>query len=163
MYNVLVTVKEFDDHIELASKEFDVDVSVKDLKSGLPVIKGMIERAGMRMKREGKELPEEFDGISGKLFGNVCIAVDFDSLMREKVTTTVRRTITLPEWVDLEVREKKIDASKLFREAFIEKYGETPEDVKILTVEELESRVDKKILKEYVGKYVKAALDFNEG
>ena len=161
MYSVIVDVADKGTHKEMKCDAFDVSISVPDVKTGIPLIKGMIEQAGVRMKREGKDLPKEM-ASADQVTGNViCMVLDFDKLLREKVTTSVRRTITLPEWMDLEVREKHIDASKLFREAFIEKYGDIDE-VKITTVDELEQRVDHNLLREYVNKYVKAAFEFSE-
>ena len=63
--------------------------------------------------------------------------------------TVVKRTISLPEWLDNRIRRSGIDSSKLFREAALKELA-TKGYPEITTVEELKKRVPKRVLKKYI-------------
>ncbi len=108
------------------------------------MLKEAIESEGSNILKCGDKLPEEFSMDEGKYI------VDCDIMEKFKNTSSemVRRTVSLPKWMDVMIRNSEVDSSSVFREAIMEKIA--PKDDKIESVDELKSRVDENILKEYV-------------
>ena len=147
-----VEIRKKPDHVEAECKAFGKKVNGPDEATVIRLIKEEVETEGVLLKREGKALPEP-DEMSGALV----IEPDFDKKVKEKATQTVRRNITLPEWMDVEIRERQIDASKLFREAYMERYGSN-DGPAITSIRDLENKVAPEILKDYATLKINEAL-----
>lgn len=76
------------------------------------------------------------------------IEIDIESEFKKRHSTTIRKNISLPEWLDMRLRKLDADPSKLFQIAakeFIDK-----ETNKITNLDDLTKYVSKDILDAYV-------------
>ena len=66
---------------------------------------------------------EDFDYTSGLL---TLVDVDFTLYRRMMDTRTVRRNVTLPNWLNLEAERAKLNVSRILQDALMEKLGHQP-------------------------------------
>ena len=156
MYLYVVTLKKEPDHIRAYNEAFDITVDAPDVPKAIELVKKQIINEGVIREMEDRPIPRQ-ENLNDLKDNSVIIEVDFGANARRMATGTVKRTITVPEWMDMEIRRKKIDASGLFREAYLQKYDNT-DDTTILSVEDLETKVDPRILKGYVKKFLNTVI-----
>ena len=105
------------------------------------------------MLQLGESLPDE------PSFSEGTYVVDCDIMQAFKNSSTelVRRTISLPKWMDILIRNSEIDSSGVFRDAVMKKLKPSTDD--ILSLADLKSRVDESILKAYVREVLADSLN----
>ena len=154
MYLYVIQIDEKEDHCRAYNEAFDITVDAPNVIKAVELIRERIINEGVLREMEGRDLPKQKVEFKE---GTVIVEVDFNKSTRKLATASVKRTISLPEWMDIEIRNNRIDASKLFQEAFLEKY-DTNYECDIESVEDLKAKVDPDILKAYVKAYLQNLL-----
>lgn len=152
MYYIVHFIKNDNHGVVAKNKAFDIRITAPDIPKALIIMENKIMTEGVLRIREGGQIPAP-EEIPSQFGSFAIIDVDFNQMLKKEAKLTVRRTITLPEWMDLEIKNRDINASKLFYDAFMERYaddGQRP----IESLGELKRRVDPKILEDFAKEYV---------
>lgn len=113
MYKILVTKD--DDGYSLESREFDLTLLAQSFDEGMEMMRGQITNLGVDLLSRGVALPTKID--DGYVPSSVYLDIDFDKEFRRLRNSSVRKNISLPEWMDVQLKVYGIDSSKLFQEA----------------------------------------------
>lgn len=108
---------------------FNIAVDADAAEDAVRALKGLVEDAGRRTLLEGSPLPAghtELEGDFSVPSGERLLICEF--AMSEAYAAgkgkPVRRSVSLPEWLDNAIRSRGIDASRLFQDAAIRKIKE---------------------------------------
>lgn len=85
------------------------------------------------LEDEGKKLPSpskmsDIDPTKGEFGSGEVSMVDIDTKLYRRIAEmnsdkTIRRNVTIPQWLDIEAKKAKINVSKLLKNALIEELG----------------------------------------
>ena len=105
----------------------------KDMQDAIEMARDAIGLTGISMQDHGEQIPEPTDfkkvDISKGTFANEgegqlsLVDIDFDVYRRKIDVKTVRRNVTLPNWLNREAEEAHINVSKVLQEALMAKLG----------------------------------------
>ena len=105
----------------------------KDIQDALEMARDAIGLTGISMQAHGEPIPEptdfkNIDVSKGTFAGDgesqlSLVDIDFDVYRRKIDVKTVRRNVTLPNWLNREAEEAHINVSKVLQEALIAKLG----------------------------------------
>ena len=97
---------------------------------------------------------KDFESVSLDDIGEgsfVYLYIDIEREFKFRHNGTVRKNISLPEWMDMQLRDPEVDASKLFQNAAQEYIWKSSQKGTLINnVEELIKMVPKEILDEYI-------------
>ena len=105
----------------------------KDLADAMEMARDAIGAAGISMEDHGDKLPEASDmetidirkgtfAAEGKSVISL-VDVDFTAYRRKLDYRSVRRNVTLPNWLNREAEEANLNVSKVLQEALMAKLG----------------------------------------
>ncbi len=131
------------------------------IEAGTPAeaVTGMEEMIRDRVAdcvKKGNKIPDD-DTID--IDGSVYVTCDAEKAFRIKYGGAVRRSVTIPAWMDEIIRSDGLDASKMLQDA-ISKKAESR--ITITNIKELKNSVDSSILDEYVREEVGKLLKGEE-
>ena len=105
----------------------------KDLSEAIEMARDAIGLNGISREDNGEEIPEasriEDINLEKGIFSNEGISyvslvdIDFDVYRRKFDNKTVRRNVTLPNWLNQEADKAQINVSKVLQEALMTKLG----------------------------------------
>lgn len=105
----------------------------KDMQDAIEMARDAIGLTGISMQDHGEPIPEPTDfksiDVSKGTFANdgesqlSLVDIDFDVYRRKIDVKTVRRNVTLPNWLNREAEEAHINVSKVLQEALMAKLG----------------------------------------
>ena len=105
----------------------------KDLQDAIEMARDAIGLTGISMQDHGETIPEptdfrKIDVSKGTFAGDgesqlSLVDIDFDVYRRKSDVKTVRRNVTLPNWLNREAEEAHINVSKVLQEALMAKLG----------------------------------------
>lgn len=117
--------------------DFDIYTEGNSMVDAIYMARDAIGLKGIDMEDDGKVLPEpsdyekamskgkrdaaEFDYTQGIL---TMVDIDFAEYRRKNDNRTVRRNVTLPNWLNVKAEELDLNVSKVLQEALIQKVGE---------------------------------------
>lgn len=137
------------------SKEFDVGVNADTEEHAVSSLKKLIVEKGLLIMREGKTIPVPCNIDYESNAAYVYLEFDMQKAFRESLSESVRKNISLPAWMDLQLRNLGIDASKLFQEAAMKKIDECMKPAeRVSTLEQFKSIADKDTLKKLIKDYL---------
>jgi hypothetical protein len=137
------------------------------MENAVRAMKNQIEQEGVIRMKNGEDIPKSSTLDENGETANVYIATDIALKFKESATESVRKNISMPAWMDIQLRKYGADASKLFQDAAVayinEQENKVCETVKtitkpILTVEELKENVNEDLLHEYAKEYFRSIL-----
>ena len=137
-------------HVSVESAAFGITINAPDAMKAVSALKSKLESEAVLILRNGGTLPEE--RFPEELPDRSCvIEIDPETALKRSATQTVKRTISIPEWMDVKIKEEKINASQFFQSKFDDAYGNTKPDMPEITdLESLKKLVPEHILKEYL-------------
>lgn len=145
------------------NKEFDVAIDADTIEHALSAIKKKVEAVGIQIMQKGcfcpnpceiTELPED-DTV-------FYIQTEIEKKFKDSASDSIRRNISMPAWMDLQLRQNDIDASKLFQEAAAKKLKEKDYHEKITTIDELKECISESLLLEIKKESIKVAIQAND-
>ena len=105
----------------------------KDMQDAIEMVRDAIGLTGISMQDHGEPIPEptdfkKIDVSKGTFAGDgesqlSLVDIDFDVYRRKIDVKTVRRNVTLPNWLNREAEEAHINVSKVLQEALMAKLG----------------------------------------
>lgn len=105
----------------------------KDMQDAIEMARDAIGLKGISMQDHGEAIPlpsdyREIDVKKGTFADEgesqkSLVDIDFDIYRRKVDTKTVRRNVTLPNWLNQEAEEAHINVSKVLQEALMAKLG----------------------------------------
>ncbi len=106
-------------------------------------ITGLVElmtKEGAEMMLRGDTPPKE-TGYEDEM--DILVSLDFEKVLHSEHNKIVRRTVSLPEWMDIMIRNSEIDSSSVFREAIRGKLlnNDPKESLRQLRFDVLESKM----------------------
>ncbi len=132
VYPVIFTQSNHDVLVEVP--DFDILTQGSDLANAIDMARDAIGLKGIVLEDEKSIIPEPSDlkDINSKKFtfeenGLTFVSmvdVDFTEYRRRNETKTVRRNVTLPNWLNQEADRAKINVSKVLRDALLLKLEE---------------------------------------
>lgn len=141
-------------HVEARFSPYDIAITADTYDNAVRLIRECIIGEGTSRKDfDPADVSDNSDGTAAYF------CIDMEREFRIRNTASVRKNITLPEWMDISLRELDVDASKLFQEAALKRIlAEEESKAAIATVADLESSVPKEILDQYVMKRMKCTM-----
>ena len=140
MERYLVYLKEYDDgHWRAECPALSVSCDAPDSANALYGCRRMIQETGRELLLAGNRLPKEEHIV---IQGTTPIMLEFDmeSEYETNASAPVRRTVSLPEWLDKRLRAANIDASRLFQDAAVERLRQM--DAERLGVPKIATKAD---------------------
>lgn len=154
VYKLLVTKTKYGFLIQ--QPDFNLAIDVDTIENGINAMKNQIEQEGVLRLRNGESIPEpkiDMDFIDPDVSA-IFVQVDIEKKFKDSATESVRKNISMPAWMDIQLRYHHVDASKLFQDAaleYLENKKQTKTEYKnITTVEELQEHVSADVLNEYI-------------
>lgn len=105
----------------------------KDIQDAVEMARDAIGVTGISMQDHNEEIPEasrmdQVNASLGTFAGDgqsyvSLVDIDFDVYRRKVDMKTVRRNVTLPNWLNLEAEAAHINVSKVLQEALMAKLG----------------------------------------
>jgi len=141
---IAVKIKHCEGYVSARCEEYDLSLDAADITDVIDGLKQMLDEIGVKMvknRQEIKSSPETDKDMT------VFIETDFEREYKCRYSNVVRRNVSLPAWLDEDIRNYKLDASKIFQAA-IEK--ELEDRKRIKNTEELRENVDSKILEDFL-------------
>ncbi|MDD3361408.1 MAG: type II toxin-antitoxin system HicB family antitoxin [Hespellia sp.] len=104
-----------------------------DLADAILMARDAIGVKGIAMEDDGEKLPDASNVYAIDLAAGVfkaegkailsMVDVDFDEYRRRNDNKSVRRNVTLPNWLNREAEKEKINVSKVLQEALMSRLG----------------------------------------
>ena len=109
--------------------DFDVQTVGKDMKDALFMARDIIGLMGSEYIFDKKKLPapSDIESVKAKAFKKegpaikMLVDVDIENYVDRENSKTVRKNVSIPKWLDIKVKEMKINVSKLLTEALTKK------------------------------------------
>lgn len=150
----MVTVSKYsDNHVEALFSPYDIRITADTYEHVIELMRECIVGEGVKRKDFNPDSTNDTSDIDGG--GHAFLWIDMEREYKIRNTASVRKNITLPEWMDTNLRELGVDASKLFQEAALEYIMNEEKSGRITNVDELEARVPREVLDQYIIKRVK--------
>ena len=146
-----------DDHVTANCDAFDLTVDADTADNAVEQLRRLVQKTGAELIKQKQEFPQS-DQIDQNV-GVVLVEVDINRYYRETSTEVVRRTVSLPMYLDEQIRNSGLDSSKIFRDA-IQKELQNSEQ--ITSLEELEARVNPELLRKAAAKYLLQETEGNK-
>lgn len=131
IYPVIFTQTETNVLVEVPDME--ILTEGKDLQDAVEMARDAIGITGISMQDHNEKIPEasrmEQINVNSGAFageGQSCVSlvdIDFDIYRRKVDLKTVRRNVTLPNWLNAEAEAAHINVSKVLQEALMAKLG----------------------------------------
>ena len=131
VYPVIFT--ETEDGVLVEVPDLEILTEVKDIQDAIEMARDAIGITGISMQDYGETIPEptnfgEVDINTGTFAADgksrvSLVDIDFDVYRRKNDVKTVRRNVTLPNWLNREAEEAHINVSKVLQEALMTKLG----------------------------------------
>ena len=122
----IVLNREKDGWIVVYIPDFDGYTQGKDLADALFMAQDAIEMAGVYLQDENKPIPapSDIDSIETKT-GEIktLVTADFDAYRRKTETKVIKKTLSLPSWLNFEAEKAGINFSATLQEALKVKLG----------------------------------------
>lgn len=147
---------------------FDITVDADDPEDAVRACRRLVEAAGRQRLLDGLPLPDGLQGIAEMPHGGQWLMCEFSLLddYKQENARPVRRTVSLPEWLDKMIRCRGLDASRLFQDAAIEKLKEMDLERsgvrKVTDWRELEDACYPGVLDDYLRHSINDMLDSRE-
>lgn len=116
--------------------DMDIYTEGNSVEDAISMARDAIGLKGIDLEDDGKEMPEasnyekaiekakedveDFDYTKGLL---TMVDIDFAEYRRKADNRTVRRNVTIPNWLNLEAEKAHLNVSKVLQEALISKLG----------------------------------------
>lgn len=109
--------------------DFDVQTFGKDMKEALYMARDIIGLMGSEYILEKKKIPvpSDIEKVNAKIFKKegkpikMLLDVDIENYALRENNKTIRRNISIPKWLDVKIRDMKINVSKLLTEVLEQK------------------------------------------
>lgn len=111
--------------------DFEILTEGKNIADAVDMARDAIGLKGIIMIDQKEDVPEpsavsEINASSGAFAGDgesftTLIDIDFDKYRRQNDNRTVRRNVTLPNWLNQEAESAGVNVSKILQEALSEK------------------------------------------
>lgn len=101
--------------------DFNINTQGESIVDAIEMARDAISIVGIDMEDRNKSIPSPSESVkhnSGDIL--TYVDVDFDSYRRKFEKRTVRRTVTIPAWIDAEARNAGINVSAILKEALIQ-------------------------------------------
>lgn len=131
VYPVIFT--EVENVILVEVPDLEILTEGKDMQDAIEMARDAIGLTGISMQDHGDEVPKptnfrEVDVSKGTFTADgesqlSLIDIDFDVYRRKIDVKTVRRNVTLPNWLNREAEEAHLNVSKVLQEALMTKLG----------------------------------------
>lgn len=131
VYPVIFT--QTDNAVLVEVPDLEILTEGKNIQDAIEMARDAIGLTGISMQDHGDSIPEatDFKNIdikSGTFAGEgesqlSLVDIDFDVYRRKIDVKTVRRNVTLPNWLNREAEEAHINVSKVLQEALMAKLG----------------------------------------
>lgn len=131
VYPVIFT--EVENAILVEVPDLEILTEGKDMQDAIEMARDAIGVTGISMQDHGEEIPKptnfkEVDVSAGTFATDgesqlSLVDIDFDVYRRKNDVKTVRRNVTLPNWLNREAEEAHINVSKVLQEALMTKLG----------------------------------------
>lgn len=131
VYPVIFT--ETEDAVLVEVPDLEILTEGKDIQDAIEMARDAIGITGISMQDHGEIIPEptnfrEVDINTGTFAGDgksqlSLVDIDFDVYRRKNDVKTVRRNVTLPNWLNREAEEAHINVSKVLQDALMTKLG----------------------------------------
>ncbi len=114
---------------------FNIAVDADNAEDALKGCRRLCEEKGRNLLLAGNPLPEGISDLNDLEDDDIRIVSEFDltEQYRKEFSQPVRRNISLPEWMDRQLRRRDIDASRLFQAAAEAKLRETESGMRKIT------------------------------
>ena len=129
VYPVIFT--QADDVVLIEVPDWNILTEGKDMTEAIEMARDAIGIAGISKEDAGEEIPEATDiheiKIDGSTFAKEgesfisIVDIDFDVYRRKIDNRTVRRNVTIPNWLNLEAEKANVNVSKILQEALMSK------------------------------------------
>lgn len=116
--------------------DMDIYTEGNSVEDAISMARDAIGLKGIDLEDDGKEMPEasnyekaiekakedveDFDYTKGLL---TMVDIDFAEYRRKADNRTVRRNVTIPNWLNLEAEKAHLNVSKVLQEALMSKLG----------------------------------------
>ena len=100
--------------------DFNISTQGTDLADAIRMTRDLIGAAGIDMLDDGKELPQPFEVKQKPLADNEVLSIvdiDFDEYRRIHDMRTVRRNVSLPNWLNVAADKAGLNVSALLQNA----------------------------------------------
>lgn len=115
--------------------ELDILTEGDDLPDAIMMARDAIGITGITMEDMGKEIPKhlsesdavdlmkdyDFDLFTGSQMA--LVDIDFDEYRRSVDMKTVRKNVTIPNWLNVEAEKQNVNVSQVLRDALIKILG----------------------------------------
>lgn len=129
VYPVIFTQTESSVLIEVS--DMDILTEGTDLENAIEMARDAIGLKGIAIQDDGEDIPEpseleEID-INNSVFADEgkgivsFVDIDFDVYRRKVDNRTVRRNVTLPNWLNREAEEANLNVSRVLQDALMQK------------------------------------------
>ena len=103
--------------------DFNCNTQGKDIADALYMARDVIGAMGMSLHDMGKDIPEpdstSFEMQSGDIL--TYVDVDFNEYRKKLATKRIKKTLTIPSWLNEKAEAENINFSRLLEEALINK------------------------------------------
>lgn len=131
VYPVIFTQTE--DTVLIEVPDLEILTEGKDMADAIEMVRDAIGVTGISMEDNGETIPDA-SGITDIEPGNGTFAeegkgfvsmvdIDFTAYRRKVDNKTVRRNVTLPNWLNQEAEQAHVNVSKVLQEALMTKLG----------------------------------------
>lgn len=131
VYPVIFT--QTDNAVLVEVPDLEILTEGKNIQDAIEMARDAIGLTGISMQDHGESIPEatDFENVDMKT-GTFAeegesrlslVDIDFDVYRRKIDVKTVRRNVTLPNWLNREAEEAHINVSKVLQEALMAKLG----------------------------------------
>ncbi|MDR1292928.1 MAG: type II toxin-antitoxin system HicB family antitoxin [Clostridiales Family XIII bacterium] len=106
--------------------DFEKNTQGKGIADAIDMAKDALEMMGVFWQDEGRKIPapSPINEVKAKESDIVTlVAVDFDEYRRKTETKAVKKTLTLPSWLNVKAEDAGINFSAVLQEALKEKLG----------------------------------------
>ena len=139
----------------LTQDDFEINIYGPTLEKALEVLKEAIEQEGVVLLETGENLPKPSTTSDSSV---IYIQTDIEHRFKQKsASNAIRKNVSLPAWMDIELKKYNVDASKLFQEAVLE-YLRKRKWESITDMNTLKNNVDNDLLEEYGKEYMRRQL-----
>lgn len=131
IYPVIFT--QTDDCVLVEVPDLEILTEGKDMQDAIEMARDAIGVTGISMQDHGETIPEatkvdQIDKSAGTFAEDgesivSLVDIDFDVYRKKVDMKTVRRNVTLPNWLNLEAEAAHINVSKVLQEALMLKLG----------------------------------------
>lgn len=132
-------------HFTATFSPYNIQIDADNEDDVINAVKEVIISEAVKRKDFGSQkLEDNGEGTQVYLY------LDIEREFKIRHADSVRRNISLPEWMDIQLRDLGVDASKLFQTAALEYIQNDMRSKLISTVDDLINTVPQRILDEYM-------------